>query len=238
MASQHDFAKYERITDTLMWFNSDVVLRFNVSLAKKDAKGQRKFFWKEWSYDSKYADTGDVVSIKREIRCYLTIDNIRQNNGQGGIMIERGDLPMLRSKVSEAASWITNPEVFGYVGNKENQKLQVISDVACAMNVGDRSALQFEPVVLTFMDSAQEPGIRMSIGDTRNYIDIRSTVFMEFYEILRTLDMYTAACAVIASIPMTHEDAQALRGIVGNVGGERNNGATSQFRAPTFFDKK
>lgn len=235
--SENQFTKYERVTDTLMWFNADVVLRFNVTLARKDKKGQRQFFWKEWAYDSRYANAGDVVSIKREFRAFLSIDNIRQNNGKGGVMIERGDLPMLRSKVGEAAGWISNPEVFGYVGKDEQKKLQVMSDIACSMNVGDRSALMFEPVVLNFFDSAQEPGIRMSIGDTQNYIDVRTTVFMEFYEILRTLDMYTAACAVIASIPMTPEDVQALRGIVGNVGGERSNGATSQNRGPTFFDK-
>lgn len=230
---QHDFMKYERISDTLLWFNSDVCLKFNVSLAKKDKKGSRKFFYKEWIYDSKYADTGDVISIKREIRCYLTIDNIRQNSN--GIMIERGDLPMLRTRVSEAAGWLTSQDVFKYVG-KEN-KLQIMSDIACGMNLGDRSALRFEPVVLTFMDSAQEPGIRMSIGDTQNFIDVKTTTWMEFYELLRTLDMYTAACAVIASIPMSREDAQALRGSIGNIGGERSTGAATQGRSQSFFDK-
>ena len=142
---------------------------------------------------------------------------------------------MLRTRVSEAASWLTSQDVFKYVG-KEN-KLQIMSDIACGMNLGDRSALRFEPVVLTFMDSAQEPGIRMSIGDTQNFIDVKTTTWMEFFELLRTLDMYTAACAVIASIPMSREDAQALRGSIGNIGGERSTGATTQSRTQSFFDK-
>ncbi len=229
-------SQYERISDTIMWFNADVCLKFNVSLAKKDAKGHRKFFYKEWAYDSKYADTGEVISIKRDIRAFLTIDNIRQNNGQGGIMIERGDLPLLRAKVGEAASWITNPKVFKTVGN--DNRLQIMSDVRCDMNLGDRSALLFEPVVLTYESSTQEPGIRMSMGDTKNFVDVKPTTFMEFFEILRTLDMYTAACAVIASIPMSKEDAESLRGSVGNIGGEGRNGATPLQREASFFDKK
>ena len=46
--------QYERISDTVMWFSMDWCLKFNVSLAKKDSKGHRKFFYKEWQYDSKY----------------------------------------------------------------------------------------------------------------------------------------------------------------------------------------
>lgn len=235
--NQHDFARYERITDTIMWFSADWCLRFNVSLANKDRKGRRQFFYKEWSYDSKYADTGDVVSIKRNIRCFLSIDNIRQNNGQGGVMVERGDLPLLRLKVGEAAQWLSNNEVFKWVGKDEAKKLQIMSDVSCSMNLGDRSAIQFEPVVLVYESSAQEAGVRMSVGDTRNFVDMRSTTIMEFFEFLRTFDMYTAACAVIASIPMSKEDAETLRGSVSNIGGERSYGATSQNRSQSFFDK-
>ena len=235
--------QYERISDTVMWFSADWCLKFNVSLAKKDSKGRRNFFYKEWKYDSKYADTGDVISVKRDFRCFLTIDNIRERNNRNSIMIERGDLPMLRSKVNEAASWLTSEsnKVFKYVGDRDNKKLQIMSDVSCDMNVGDRSAIRFEPVVLTFENSAQEPGIRMSIGDTRNYFDIRLTVWMEFYEFLRTFDMYTAGCAVIASMPMSREAAEALRGNVGNIGGESsiNNGATgSSPKQNNFFDNK
>lgn len=231
-----DVSHYERISDTVMWFSNDVCLKFNVSLAKKDAKGRRRFFYKEWVYDSKYSDTGDVISIKREIRCYLSIDNIRQNNGQGNVMIERGDLPMLRSKVTEAASWVGNPDVFKVVGNDDNKKLQIMSDASCVMNLGNRSALMFEPVILTYENSDLAPGIRMSIGDTRNFIDIPINTFMEFYEFLRTFDMYTAACAVIASIPMSKEDAEMLRGKLGNIGGSSdNNGATRKSTGKNFF---
>ena len=229
--------QYERISDTVMWFSMDWCLKFNVSLAKKDSKGHRKFFYKEWQYDSKYADTGQVISVKREFRCFLTIDNIRENNGRGGVIIERGDLPMLRAKVNEAASWITSNQVFKHVGDGDNKRLQIMSDTQCVMNLGDRSALLFEPAILTFENSAQEPGIRMSVGDTRNFVDIRPTVWMEFYEFLRTFDMYTAGCAVIASMPMSKEAAEALRGSVGNVGGEQRNGATGSPKQSNFFDK-
>ena len=145
---------------------------------------------------------------------------------------------MLRAKVGEAASWITGPAIFKNVGKDDNTRLQIMTDVHCDMNIGDRSALRFEPVVLTYESSAQEPGIRMSMGDTQNFVDIKPTTFMEFYEILRTIDMYTAACAVIASIPMDKEDADSLRGSIGNIGGERKFGATSHTKESSFFDKK
>ena len=229
--------EYERVTDTLIWFNRDVCLRFNVQLASKDVKGNRKFFYKEWKFDSKYRDTGDVVSVKRDIRSFLTIDNIRDNNL--GIMIERGDLPMLRAKVNEAASWITSrKDVFGFVG-KDRQRLQVMADVHCEMNVGNRSGLMFEPIVLTYENSSQEPGIRMSMGDTKNFVDISVKVFMDFYELLRTFDMYGAACAVIASLPFNHKDAEANRNVLNNIGGKGSDYGAAQNPYPkmkNYFD--
>ena len=70
------FNEYEKVQDTLLFLGSSFVLKFNVVLASKDKFGNRKFFYHEYKYSSKYNDTGNVISVKRNMRYYLTIEEM------------------------------------------------------------------------------------------------------------------------------------------------------------------
>lgn len=224
------FNDYERVQDTLMYLGSSFVLKFNVALANKDRFGNRKFFYKEYNYSSKYSDYGNIVSVKRNIRYFLSIEEV--NNFDNGIIIAQSDMPMLRGAVTESARWLQTEDVFGM--NKGNQ-LTILQDVSCQIMVGNNSALRFEPVVLPMQDGTSQRGIRMYINDMKNYVDMELRNFMGFYELIRSIDMYTAACAVIASLPMTHDDASVNRVDFESEAKEQRDWKSN--RKPGFFDK-
>lgn len=200
------FNDYEKVQDTLMFLGSKFVLKFNVSLASKDKYGNRKFYYSEYQFESKYLNYGNIVSIKRNFKFYITIEEIM--NYQNNVFITIGDMPMLRANLTTAAKWLQDQSIFGL---NPNGQLSILQDVSTQMNLGQNSALLFEPVVIPMPDGTSGKGIRMSINDPKNYADMEARNFMGFYELIRNIDMYNAACSIISSLPMTHEDTAINR---------------------------
>ena len=200
------FNDYERVQDILMFLNKEWKICFNVSLSNKDKNGDRKFFYSEYQYQSKYVNQGKVISVKRNFKTYITIEQI--GNFQNSIIINRSDMPILRNVVTEAVSWLTNTKVFGL--DKE-KKIQILSEVSSQCNIGSNHAVKFEPVLLPDAYNVLQPAVRMYVNDERNYIDIEAKDFYSFYELLRTFDFYNSGCAVIASLPMTQDDTAINR---------------------------
>ena len=220
---------YEKVQDTLLFLGSTFVLKFNVSLATKDRHGNRKFYYSEYKYQSRYSDYGNVVSVKRQIKYYITIEEMA--NFQNNVMITTGDMPMLKNILTIAAKWLNDNSIFDLNPDK---KLMIKQDVSTQMNLGQNSALMFEPVIIPMMDGTSAKGIRMYINDTKNFVDIEARNFMAFYEIIRTIDMYSAACAVLASLPMTHDDAEVNRADFESSAAEQRQ---DYQKKPGFFDK-
>ena len=63
--------QYDKIQDIILFFSKDITLRFNVSLSYKDRNGNKRFFYNEYQYDSRYLNISSVIGIKRNIRAYL-----------------------------------------------------------------------------------------------------------------------------------------------------------------------
>ena len=196
---------YEKVQDTLMYLSKEWKVCFNVVLASKDKKGNRKFFYSEYQYQSKYIDSGKVVSVKRNFRASISIEQI--GNFKNSVLINRGDMPILRNVVTQAVSWLADSNVFGV---KEKQ-LRILQEVHSQCNIGQNSAVRFEPLLMVDEFNQLQPAIRMYINDERNYLDIEAKDFYSFYELLRTFDFYGSACAVIAGLPINHEDAAVNR---------------------------
>ena len=200
------FNDYERICDTLMYLSKEWRLTYTVSLSNKDRYGNRKFFYSEYKYQSKYNNYGDIVSVKRQFKGYLCIENI--GNYKNSVVIMPGDMPLFRASIISAVRWLNNGEIF--VLNQE-KKLTISQEVATQCQMGNYGAIKLEPVIIPNQNNELSPGIRMYINDDRNYFDIESRDFMAMYELLRNFDFYVAACSMIASLPMTSDDAAVNR---------------------------
>ena len=73
-----EFQDYDRISDTLLYFDNNTVLEFVVTLSSKDRSGNRLFFHSEVDYDSnKYYGVDRGHSIKRRMNFYFSINDRR-----------------------------------------------------------------------------------------------------------------------------------------------------------------
>lgn len=206
--------QYDKIQDIILFFSKDITLRFNVSLSYKDRNGNKRFFYNEYQYDSRYLNISSVIGIKRNIRAYLTIEDRRYLNHQNDVYIERGDIPILRKRLETVSNWILGKEETFKLNKRK--KLQIMKAYKCQVNIGNGNGLLFTPIIISY-DNMQEPGIRMYIGNLDSYIDLSIKTFMDFYECINHMDIYTAACSVIASIPMSKEDAKNNRTLMTNI---------------------
>ena len=226
----YNFNDYEKIQDTLLYLGNTFALKFNVSLASKDKYGNRKFYYSEYQYQSRYPNYSNVVSIKRQFKFYMTIEEVM--NYQNSILITVGDMPMLRANLTTAAKWLQDISIFGL--NPDGQ-LRILEDVKTIMNLGQNSCLLFEPIVIPMPDGTSAKGIRMNINDEKNYVDMEAQNFMAFYEIIRSIDMYNAACSIISSLPMTHNDVAINRSDIDAQVQEYRQNISK--RGTGFFDK-
>ena len=69
-----DFTKYDRITDVLLYLDSEITLTFVVVLSRKAISGDRKFYHYEIAKQSSYRGGGDLYNIKRNMNFFFTID--------------------------------------------------------------------------------------------------------------------------------------------------------------------
>ena len=70
-----EYSDYDRISDTLMFFNDSTVLEFVVALSSKDRNGNRIFFHSECDYNTnKFNGVDKGHSIKRRMTFYFAIN--------------------------------------------------------------------------------------------------------------------------------------------------------------------
>lgn len=230
------FEDYERLTDLLMWFTKEVSLKFNVSFAYKDKDNNRVHYHKEYKYDSKYLNKDKVISIKRSLSYFLSIDVYGKENS---VMINQRDMVMLKLKLKRIAKWFT--EVFHY--DEESNTLVIAGDYEpILMYIGTYQSIQFEPVVLQDNTKNEfKEGVRITLnGDY--YFDISVDTFFEFYYIIDTMNMYQCAIIIANYLPAEFGNATDVSEF-GNYQ-PRNNRTTVKYKGPvgsndnSFFNKK
>ena len=189
------FEDYEKISDTLMYFDRTHILKFNVSLATKDKEGHRWFFHKESVYNNdKYTDPNrDLVSIRRNMTFYFSIDDTEDY--KRGILIGIQDKPFLLQLMDNVISWFTTNPIFD-IKEGSYHILGEYEPQAYIFNGG--KSLEFYPVVLDYGAGQTDCGVRLCINGHETFIDLDFKRFMIFYTILKETDMYGTACSILA----------------------------------------
>lgn len=189
-----DFTEYDRITDTLLYFNDDCVLNFTVALSRKSRTGERIFYHYESMYGSdKYG--GKLRSIKRYMNFYFVIDI--KSDFNKGFIIRPQDAEMLTRLIeAKVLPW--------YFGNQNQVAFQIINDklaltsyepvIYTQAGLYDTKYLSFEPVVLSEND-LDIRGVRMDLSTGYSFT-ITIDKFMGFFRLLNS-DMYTAATGLL-----------------------------------------
>lgn len=194
------YLDYDKISDTLLYFSKDIVFRFNVQLAKKSSYDERRnFFHKEFEYESKYSDVGNVRSIRRDMTFFYTIDDNRDY--MNGFMIGIADVfPLKMLLEKQVLPWyIGNKSIYGTSPDdrsiiiKGRWKPQQFA-------ISDYKYIQFMPIVMTYENNITNCGIRLIINKETNFVDIDLNKFLGFYQIIAHTDMYAVACSMVTYV--------------------------------------
>lgn len=202
MYNVDSFLNYDKISDTLIYLTNDVVLRFNVNLAKKSKDNKRVPFHSEYAYTTaKYGTPQTIYSIKRNFTYYFTIDDTR--DFMNNVLLRAQDVFMLLYLLNhQVLPWFMgNNRIFGF--NKQNQLNIIGKYTQVEFPLNDYKYMMFLPIILTYEDGTSKEGVRMIINQQNNAVDIDINKFFEFYYTIKNTDMYNAALSMINYVKTT-----------------------------------
>lgn len=183
------FTDYDRVSDTLMYLNSDTTLEFVMNLSKKTKIGERSFFATEIEFNSDRYLGNTLVSIKRNMNYFFVI-NIKDNMG-GGLLIRPQDKELITMFIeNNVIPWLFDKKMSAFQIIKGELVLKEYVPATYAQS--DVKYITFEPIIYVYEESKSH-GIRMNINGV-NIIDMNADKFMGFYSIIKNTDMYGVAC--------------------------------------------
>lgn len=182
---------YDKISDDVVYLGSKLFLRMTVVLSnkyEKDGQYYREPIHKEYRYASKYSSS-KLVTIKRSsFEYYLSLDKI---DTKASIWIRVQDMITIRSKLNEVLSWFTD-DTFAIKGGSlivYKRKPSII-----IKKLMFDKYLQFDPVVIVWENTGdQVQGVRITLGDPNEYVDLPISKVNALVYSLQTINMYESA---------------------------------------------
>lgn len=200
MARLFSYIDYDRISDDLYFLGGGerLILRMNVSLARRKDKddASRRHFYNEYSYDSKYNDKGQVVSIRRSYDYYITLESLE--NKMSGVMIRAQDMILLRSRLAEVLTWFST-DVF--IIRKGKMMVNKRPNPIIIDGFPEKKSISFEPIVIDWEDGNQSMGVRITLSGSV-FSDITIDKFYGFVYIINSINMVQSAQAMLAFMGM------------------------------------
>ena len=188
------FLDYDRITDTILWFNNIYSLKFFVKL-KRSVNNKIHDFHQEYTKYNKRLG-GTFTSINRHYSFGFSIDNREQF--KDGVVLRPSDVELLRIVIeNNIYPWfMSDRRIYG----KDRDNRLAIKGKYEPIHFPLNSAqfLRFEPIVISYEDSMEDKeGIRITINDNDNYMDIAIDKFLEFSSYILHTDMVNAAMTLL-----------------------------------------
>lgn len=193
-----NFLNYDRITDTIMYFNRYITLNFCVNLTRKGKNGNMSFHSEYEFYSENYER--ESHTIKRMIDSYFLINDSRDFNNS--IIIKAQDILMLRFLLSDQLlPWFVGKHrVFGFDNN--NRLILKGKWKQQEFPLSEYKYIGFAPIILEYDDGTLKEGIRFIFNSSDNYVDIDVNKFFEFYHYIMDTNMYTTAAILLNYVKM------------------------------------
>lgn len=193
------FLHYNRMSDDIYWLTNYVVIRMNVALYRKNSKGERKFFYREYEYS---IGNQSMVTIRRAYDYYITIDSTYKDNKES-VMIAPKDYPRFKILLDTVVKWFTDKKYKGLFA-KSNNKLVLTSPIPEAEINGlpNAKSIRCDPIVISYGETIadQFPGVRFTFG---NYsADLTIDQLMGFHNLINEFNMLLSAQLMLSSIPV------------------------------------
>lgn len=242
--------QYEKISDDVYYIGNNAILRFNVLLAHKSEDGIRYQYHREYEYTSdKYSNIDyNLVTIRRNFEYFLSIENIKKTdlNDKEYIMIRTEDMYYVLNQLKSVYKWFTDSAYKNLYAYDKNKKMVIYNrpQSIYISNLAMDKYIIFDPIVLQYDNNIQQAGIRITLSNESNYVDISIPKFEGLLYTLTTFNMYQCAQNVINYLQRPEfgtncytfnsmHDVSNRGGISG--GGNRQIKSNSKNRS--FFDK-
>ena len=187
------FTDYNNISDTIMWFNNQYSLKFNVGLKHKNANGDQVSFHSE-----PRASDGSSMNIKRNYKFFFTIEDKEQFTNN--VLFRPSDVEMLKLVIrNNIYPWFIGDKVI--FGHDKDGKIIIkgnYNEVKFPLN--DQKYIIFYPIVLEFEDHSTKQGIRIVMNNSENFFDISIDKFLEFAYYINNTDMVNAAMNMLTYV--------------------------------------
>lgn len=192
MTNIEQFTSYDRITDVLMYFTTDITLKFVTVLAKYSQSYGRRFFQYEVEKNSQVSGGGKTKNINRNMNFFYVIDN--KNDFTNNFVIRPNDAIMILDIIDKKIlPWFyadSKEYAFQYI----NDSLQITEYKPVLYTQNEIHHIKFDPCVIMIGDKYSH-GIKMTINGIYSY-EIELEKFMNFKYFLNC-DMYNAACSLV-----------------------------------------
>ena len=228
---------YEKISDDIYWMGN-IILRFNVVLGSSN-NGYRKPFHQEYMYSSKkYKDCENLVTIRRHYDYFLSLENASNYTytEKEYIVIGVQDFLFFRSKIKQAASWLTDSNIYRY---KDDNIVKVGNVEPITVNfISFNKTITLEPIVMRSDIGLNCAGIRITIGKNReNFTDLSVDKYMGLLYIIDTFNMQMAAMSILSYMGKTENNYSTNAINVGsdNVSNYRNQNTGNSAGKPGRF---
>jgi len=183
-----NYTDFDKITDTIIYFDNIHTLDFCTRLSGKDKNGYRRFYEFEIQYNSnQYLGTDIGNSIKRTMSFYYIINN--KTMFTSSILLRINDVYILHNIIKDRIlPWFfSSNRIFA----EKNNRLVINGTFKPVEYIKDlQNWLRFEPIVMEYEDNTYKEGIRMTICTNDDYVDMNIDKFLEFFAILNYQTMY------------------------------------------------
>ena len=152
-----------KISDKVMWLNSNWVLKFAVDLAKKTNDGRQSYYSEfGYTYNNEYR-----VEISRDFNYYYIIESIKPiiDNSKYKFRILKEDIYFVVSAFKEALKWFTNEQYKALFVRNENGSVTFGMDTeSIRIDLMYNSYIEIEPAISQLYLSDAEIGVHLYLG--------------------------------------------------------------------------
>lgn len=185
---------YEKITDNIMWLNSNYILKFTVVLNKYSEKYEKQNYHKEIGY-KKNGNT--CININRDFDYFLSIESVKKNthtNMRDSIMIRNTDIYFLCFKLNQVYEWFASKDSTSiFAKNSENRIFIPVKVNPIVLNLCGDKYIEFEPNVMEKDNGEQVIGVRIYLSNDSISFFMDINLFLSFKYLIENFNMYQSA---------------------------------------------
>lgn len=161
MEGRIEHSDFNKLADIIYRLSSTVTIKANVELVRIGIDGMKKSYHRE-------VQTSAGIKMTREFIYYYTLE--RAGDDYISIMIRASDMILFQRRLNDVLKWFEDGNTFVV----KNKKLVLLPTKPLIVpGLAANKYIQFDPIVYQFDEtSAVSPGVRITLGDPNEYVDI------------------------------------------------------------------